>query len=275
MTRPCSAVPATVAVPRHATCDVLRATAIAYTQNGWHVFPLAAKRRPLVRWGTRATRDPRQIEQWWRRWPEAWIGLATGPSGLLVVDLDGTGAARRWQTMRPTSVPTTAVRTPRGWHLYFAGDGPTSVGVIASGVDTRGRGGFVIAPPSPGYRWHDGYSALAPVPSWLQSMAYPGPLHLIERHTVAKITTPYVAAAVVRETAAVREAANGTRNTRLNRAAANLAQLLGPRLDEATLRRALMAAASDAGLSDREAFATIASGVRWGRAHPRVTRALG
>ena len=57
---------------------------------GWHVFPLApmTKRQPAVKdWENRATTDPDRIRRCWAadRWN---IGIATGPSGLVVVDLD-------------------------------------------------------------------------------------------------------------------------------------------------------------------------------------------
>lgn len=53
-------------------------------------------------WEQRATRDPRQITAWWRQRP--WnLGIATGPSGLVVIDLDdghGEAAPERWTGAR-------------------------------------------------------------------------------------------------------------------------------------------------------------------------------
>jgi Bifunctional DNA primase/polymerase, N-terminal len=53
------------------------------------VLPLTGK-RPLIAGGVHAaSRDPTIIEQWWRRWPHASIGIACGaPSGVVVIDID-------------------------------------------------------------------------------------------------------------------------------------------------------------------------------------------
>jgi Bifunctional DNA primase/polymerase, N-terminal len=64
--------------------------ALDHARRGFHVFPIAdgTKDRPLVRWSREATTDEAKIRGWWRTWPTANIGVATGPSGLLVVDVD-------------------------------------------------------------------------------------------------------------------------------------------------------------------------------------------
>ncbi|MGH3808693.1 MAG: bifunctional DNA primase/polymerase, partial [Pseudonocardiaceae bacterium] len=103
--------------------------------RGWHVFPIApgAKKPPLVdRWETRATTDPGQITRWWASNSRNSIGIATGPSGLVVVDLDtpkpgetapergatlgirsGAGVLRALARARGTTVtPTYAASTP-------------------------------------------------------------------------------------------------------------------------------------------------------------------
>src|SRR5690348_4808802 len=61
--------------------------AIAYAAVGYRVFPCRAKDRPLVKWGKQATTDPATITRWWRRWPDALIGAATG-RGFAVLDID-------------------------------------------------------------------------------------------------------------------------------------------------------------------------------------------
>ncbi|GAA3757661.1 integrase [Spinactinospora alkalitolerans] len=65
--------------------------ALAALRRGWSVFPITpgAKQPPLVRdWNNAATREPEQVRAWWEQWPEANYGIATGPSGLVVIDLD-------------------------------------------------------------------------------------------------------------------------------------------------------------------------------------------
>ena len=64
--------------------------ALAYAQRGWYVFPVAPRSKvPLVkRWPEVATTDADIIAGWWARWPDANIGIATGASDLLVIDVD-------------------------------------------------------------------------------------------------------------------------------------------------------------------------------------------
>ncbi|MGH3698064.1 MAG: bifunctional DNA primase/polymerase, partial [Pseudonocardiaceae bacterium] len=112
----------------------LRAWALHFAARGWHVFPITpgAKRPPVIdRWETRASTDPDQIAHWWRHTPYS-IGIATGPSGLVVIDLDtakpGESVPDRWAALGigsgagvlralarahgTTVTPTYAVTTP-------------------------------------------------------------------------------------------------------------------------------------------------------------------
>jgi hypothetical protein len=156
------------------------------TAHGFRVFPLhhadafgacscgkpvckIAKHPRISGWQTKATTKSSQIEKWWRLWPEANIGLVTG-DGLIVVDLDGPEAEAYAEER---GLPSTAsVKTSRGWHLYYAGDGPCRVG-IGPGVDVRGNGGYVVAPPSvhktgAEYTWINALeTTLAEVPAWV------------------------------------------------------------------------------------------------------------
>jgi Bifunctional DNA primase/polymerase, N-terminal len=133
------------------------AAALSWLQRGFAVFPL--KPRDRIPLGSLvphcfqdATRDPRVIRDWWRREPEANIGLRTG-EGKFVLDLDDAGAVA-WFTnaagLRGEVDRTLTVRTSRGWHLYFksAADVPCSTSRIAPHVDVKGRGGYVVAAPS-------------------------------------------------------------------------------------------------------------------------------
>ena len=121
--------------------DNLRAWALHFAARGWHVFPITpgAKKPPVIdRWETRASTDPDPINRWWQ--VPYTIGIATGPSRLVVVDLDttkhGETVPDRWATLRigsgagvlrtlarqqgTTVTPTYAVRTTSGgWHLYY------------------------------------------------------------------------------------------------------------------------------------------------------------
>jgi putative DNA primase/helicase len=141
--------------------------ALAYVQVGIPVFPCKrADKSPLVKGGFKAaTTDEEQIREWWRKWPNAMIGMPTGaPSGIDVLDIDfeeaeyvnGYHFLPGWRELTPVKV-----RTPRdGSHLWFKSEGKVrcSTSVIAPGLDTRGDGGYIIVPPSVNedgkpYRW--------------------------------------------------------------------------------------------------------------------------
>jgi Bifunctional DNA primase/polymerase, N-terminal len=67
--------------------------------HGWPVFPLRpGTKRPqagFTNWESRATVDPERITHWWTRHPDDNVAIATGPAGLVVVDLDVAGAGER------------------------------------------------------------------------------------------------------------------------------------------------------------------------------------
>lgn len=133
--------------------------AVAYAASSLAVFPCArGAKRPLIRHGfNEATTDLEQIEWWWRRWPDANIGLPTGqPGGFDVVDVDvrpaGSGFAALRQARQAGLLEGWAalVSSPSGGvHLYFpAGGGQRSWVLPRAHVDFRGLGGYVICPPS-------------------------------------------------------------------------------------------------------------------------------
>jgi Bifunctional DNA primase/polymerase, N-terminal len=69
---------------------------------GWRVFPVRADKTPLVKdWPNVATADEGRIREWWSRWPEAGIGLATGrASGVYIVDIDpGHDGLASWERL--------------------------------------------------------------------------------------------------------------------------------------------------------------------------------
>jgi hypothetical protein len=130
------------------------AAALAYARWGWPVFPCVPGRKtPLTEHGLHeASAEPEQIRAWWQRWPRGNIGLPTGLA-FDVVDIDPAGLpwlARLRQTPGPTLPASHAQAfTPRaGLHLYLPASGDGNLAGLASGVDYRGAGGYVLAPPS-------------------------------------------------------------------------------------------------------------------------------
>ena len=156
----------------------------AMAARGWHLFPLyAGGRKPLVWWGEAATSDVAQLERWAAKWPGCNWGIATGPSDLLVIDVDvkhGAPGQQSWDALlgeHPELANTLTVRTPTGGlHAYFSGTAPTtgpkSRAKLGEGIDTRGIGGFVVAPGSTtdqGSYTVERRSAPAPIPAWVRT----------------------------------------------------------------------------------------------------------
>ena len=164
--------------------NALLAAALQYAARGWHVLPLRpAGKQPLTRHGCQeATADAAAIVAWWRRWPQANVGIACGPSGLVVIDLDrDKGGLEAWADLRRRyafdDATVMALTGGGGMHLYYRApaDLPigNSAGRLGPGIDVRGSGGYVVAPPSrhPSgrpYTWDVGFhpdeTAIAPLP---------------------------------------------------------------------------------------------------------------
>jgi hypothetical protein len=289
--------------------DNLRTWALHLATRGWHVFPLTpgAKKPPaLDRWETRARTDPDQITRWWRHTPYT-VGIATGPSKLVVVDLDtlkpGETVSAQWATHgirsgaamlralarqhHTTITPTYTVSTPSGgWHLYYtAPAGPPLRNTQARmgwKVDTRAHGGYVVAPgcpvPPSGYELADDRDP-AQLPSWLHQALTPQPTPAASPPAIAAATNPtgYGLAALQGEAHRVRTAPPGQHNASLCRAAYALGQLVGAQLiAEDTARTELTTAAvafinADCDCTPREITRVITAGLTAGARNPRRT----
>jgi Bifunctional DNA primase/polymerase, N-terminal/Primase C terminal 1 (PriCT-1) len=158
--------------------DLLSA-ALAFAAGGMPVFPCQRRdKNPLVQHGFKdATVDTEQIRAWWSKWPLANVGIPTGAaSGIVVLDID-PGGERALAALTEGHGPlpeTRAVRTGRGRQLWFEHPGVPvrcSAGVLGDGLNLRGDGGYVIAPPSihpNGKRYtFANDSEPASMPSWL------------------------------------------------------------------------------------------------------------
>lgn len=228
-------------------------------------------KHPVVRWGSRATTDPDLIRMWWRH-PRN-IGVACGPSRLLVVDEDEPGAFEQWAEQEGVAVPATLiVRTGRGRHLWFRQPPDRQLGNARGSlagwhIDVRGGGGYVIGPGSvhaSGRRYEpvDVSMAPAPAPGWLVSaLRDTSPA---ATHPPATPPAPGAGYDPIEPLARhVRAAAVGERNSRLFWAACRAGEhIAAGRATQETATAALLDAARSVGLGDREAAATITSGIR-------------
>lgn len=158
--------------------------ALRYARRGWPVLPIRRRgKAPLTARGFKdATTDPRIIEAWARRWPEANVARPIAP-GELVVDVDSREALDRLQALDLHLPSTVCATTGRGWHFWYAVDGtPVSCrnGLLEK-VDVKASGGYVILPPSihptgAVYRWEVSpeQAAFAECPQWvLERLAAP------------------------------------------------------------------------------------------------------
>lgn len=157
----------------------LKAAALALARAGYSVFPCKGQTPYLTGGFKQATTNTATIEGWWRKWPYANIGLATGAINmLLVVDSDprndgDAGIARLVSEYGPLP-PTRTHKTGRdGRHRLYSITGPVrSRQGLVKGVDVKADGGYVITVPSVHGVSHKPYTVeldipIAPAPAWL------------------------------------------------------------------------------------------------------------
>lgn len=251
-------------MPATPTDNSLLTAALELAGHGMHVFPLkpGSKVPALLKdWEGRATIDPARIERCWHTGAFN-IGVACGPSGLYVLDLDtpkpdtpapeppfdqpgiitGADALAHLAVLSAEPLPfeTFTVRTGRGGqHLFFRSpEGAqlrNTAGRLGYLIDTRGIGGYVVAPGStvngnPYRVIHNGEPA--PLPTWIRRLIDPP-----KRPTPAGSSPQYrapgrYAEAVLRgELDKILSARAGTRNDTLNR----VAFILGTHVARGTL----------------------------------------
>ena len=183
--------------------------ALKYASMGWYVLPChtivdgacsckksdctSPGKHPLVGKGSSdATTYKPTIEQWFTRWPNANIGIATGKdkSGFFAVDVDikhhlgkfGDESLEQLEKEYGKLPDTVTAKTGSGGgHYLFLtpefGEIPNSTGKLAPSIDIRGEGGYIIVEPAIhitglSYAWIDsdpifGDSKISPSPEWL------------------------------------------------------------------------------------------------------------
>lgn len=316
--------------------DVMAEWAQLYASQGWQVFPLhvplsagtkegpqratcscgsstctSQGKHPRTAKGLHdATTDADTIAAWWERWPASNIGLRTGVV-FDVLDLDGPMAAellRRAVAHDATAdVVGPTVGTGQGVHRYYRATGHTnraSLGATGSGIDWRGVGGYVVAPPSlhysgRTYHWLDGADhtdKLPDAPDWLVHLvatrtpvadsvlgrqlrkvrpAQPTPPARVSVRTTTG-TSPYGRAVLERAAGMMATATVGQRNITLNSAAMMVGHYVGGgEIVEADAIAVLVSGAVAMGLScaqddkHTEGWLTIVSGLSAGIATPQ------
>jgi hypothetical protein len=167
--------------------DVLSA-ALEYAARGWRVIPIkpGAKHPPIPQWQNEATTDPATITAWWSgSYAGHGVGIATGPgSGVFVLDVDDMDALADLEAKYDKLPDTlTSLTGSGGAHLVFRWPDDVDIrndqsGRIAEGIDVRGDGGQIVAPPSvhpngSPYCWDLDTDEVAGAPAWLLELVAP------------------------------------------------------------------------------------------------------
>jgi len=290
-----------------------------YAQNGWRIVPLhnvittqgqvtgctcgnvkgceSTNKKPgwgkhprISGWQTAATTDAAKISDWFRQWPDMQIGVATGAeSNLWVLDIDGVEGLASLKSLEEQNGPlplTWTIRTgSKGLQFYFLW--PEALGTrtmgnragILPGIDTRGTGGQVVAPPSSNrngpYEVAD-ESPVCAAPEWLVDLVASKPLPVAKPWTPPPTTigntSTETRARLFAEAAAKRvsTAPDGTRNKTLYSATRACAEVYACyNLPQMELYNLIIPAAEACGLSQGEASTTFNSGWKDGAATPK------
>lgn len=280
--------------------DPMLDLALAYSQQGWPVFPVRSgeeydeytgeiygAKTPLVSNGFRgATLNERIIRELWKRNPGAAIGVPTGSKiNAWVLDVDnkpgGSNGFDWLLEMEAEHGPlphTKRVTTPNGGlHIFFQYvAGTRNRGAMGAGVDVRSEGGYIVAAGSVmadgrAYAWEDPDAPIAEAPAWLLELVLPRQMETpADYRPYTGGNSAYVDRAVDAELSELASTPHGSRNNKLNDAAFALGQFVGAgALSEAEAREQLEAIASqwpNFPLSRR----TINNGLTAGMRQPRI-----
>lgn len=279
--------------------------AVWYASLGWRVLPLwpitpdpldpictcprgaactSPGKHPVLRDGSHgASSDAATVRKWFDREKEPNVGIATGPeSGLYIIDLDGADAIRVWSELTDGKAAPDSwiVRTGTGQHHYFSSTDPlpNSASRIAPGVDSRGLGGYVVAPPSlhrtlRRYEWFARNGDRPPaLPPYIVDLVKPP-----EQATPAAAprvrvgeSTPYAAGVLRHSLERVAAAPEGARNDTLTREAFLLGQWIGGgELDPVGIVQALEHAHPKP-MDEKKVRSTIQRQLAYGAGYPRT-----
>lgn len=161
--------------------------ALKCLQWGFWIFPLRPNTKlPMTTHGFKdASNSKPKIFEWWHRWPESNIGIATGMmSKIAVVDVDvkkGARGKKSAQLIKGLLPETMRVETPSGgWHLYYyiaepTPSRPSSVFLLPqSGIDLKADGGYIVAPGSKidGKEYTDNKKQIVKISTGLRALIY-------------------------------------------------------------------------------------------------------
>jgi Bifunctional DNA primase/polymerase, N-terminal/CHC2 zinc finger len=194
-----------VVSPRIRHVSELGDAALGYCRRGWSIVPMhspvdggcscgrrgcaAVAKHPRVSWEARMEKaaTEKEVAEWWRRWPEANVGIVTGRvSGVVVLDVDprsgGDSALGALEESWGALPDTLEVQTGGGGrHLWFSSDEENPSAVLAPGLELKGERSVVTAPPSVHASGHRYLWIPERSPDDLTAAALPGWLAVIAR----------------------------------------------------------------------------------------------
>lgn len=183
--------------------------ALYYASLGWRIVPLhsvkydrqgnpvcscgklckSPAKHPLTPKGlNNSTINKDWIVAWWKKWPWANIGIVTGEqSNLIVLDVDkepgGYDSLGELESKRePIPDTVMSLTGSGGMHILFKHPGVkirNRAGLLGPGLDIRGDGGYIVAPPSVHitgnrYEWEGSSEPtdvpVADMPKWLVAL---------------------------------------------------------------------------------------------------------
>ncbi len=146
--------------------------ALNYREMGFSVIPVQKNKKPYIAWEKyqKEKASPDVIRQWWKKWPQANVGIITGKvsNSLVVADADSAHGFDKLNELIPEGLKFPMAATPgNGYHFYFYSEnGLGNATRFIKDCDFRAEGGYVVAPPSKGlngktYYWVPGHELLA------------------------------------------------------------------------------------------------------------------
>ena len=223
-----------------ASSDTPLSWALAYAVDGLHVFPVNARRKPLVGKGFySATNDQAQIKTWWAKWPHADVAAAV-PDNVAVLDLDckngknGRAAFQRLEKVDPETVEAPIATTPTGGlHIWTNANGrklKQLSGYEAEGIDLRlgGRGYVVLPGANNGRQWRNPLStpSMPPTPAG-EGGKRASAITDWRDHRHPAETTPYGRGALDNACAKIRDAGPGERDATIGKYTLKIGSLIG------------------------------------------------
>ena len=254
--------------------------ALDYASKGYPVFPCSENTKIPFKHtnGSKdATTDIDRITEWWTRFPNANIAMATGSiSGLYAVDIDAPASE-----LMPRLPETWTARTRGGgWHyvyrcsLTLPNTAKEAKNAISPDTDTRGEGGYIIVWPSTmdgkAWEWINDIDPV-PLPDWIVEKVKPKEQALqLQRSTYSMASTTWARKALDAECDDVAKTGEGGRNHNLHRASFKIGQIVGAgHLSEGDASSALVSAGLECGLPSREVTTTVHRGLQRGMIVPR------